>query len=298
MSSEPHDGPEHLLREAAPRVLGALVRRFGDFAAAEDAVQEALLAALVQWPESGAPSNPGGWLYQVASRRMSDHVASEEARRTREIAAVGPIDAAAGEIASNEEPGAQEHDDTLELLFTCCHPSLSPPSAIALTLRALGGLTTAEIASAFLVPESTMAQRISRAKQTILSSGASFEAPQGAERTPRLRAVLHVLYLMFNEGYSSSAGQALQRVELAAEAIRLARALRRLAPEDPETSGLLALLLLTDARRRARTGARGELIPLDEQDRTLWDRDEILEGTAIVRDALSKGAVGAYQIQG
>jgi RNA polymerase sigma factor (sigma-70 family) len=287
-------GPEaeRLVRELAPRVLGALVRRSGDFAGAEDALQEALLAAVVQWPVEGLPSNPGGWLFQVACRRQADQLQSEEARRRREDAR-----ADAREDAQVETSDAIEHDDTLELLFTCCHPALTAPSAIALTLRAVGGLTTAEIASAFFVPEATMAQRISRAKQSIQDSGTPFQAPTGGERARRLRDVQHVLYLTFSEGYTSSAGPELQRVELASEAIRLTRALHRLVPEDCETAGLLALMLLTDSRRRARTGSHGELVPLDEQDRSLWDRAAIEEGTALVSAALARGAVGPYQLQ-
>ncbi len=298
MSAGSLDGAaERLLRELAPRVLGALVRRSRDFAAAEDAVQEALLAAVVQWPAHGVPANPGGWLFQAACRRMSDHVRGEEARRRHEGGAGARVYLDARTDPASDEGEATDPDDTLELLFTCCHPALTPPSAIALTLRAVGGLTTAEIASAFLVPEATMAQRISRAKQTIQSSGTPFQAPAGAERAKRLQDVLHVLYLTFSEGYASSAGPRLQRVELATEAIRLTRALHRLVPEDCETAGLLALMLLTDARRRARTGPQGELIPLDEQDRTLWDGAAIDEGTALISATLARGSVGAYQIQ-
>lgn len=295
-------GPEaeRRLRELAPQVLGALVRRSGDFASAEDAMQEALLAAVVQWPAEGVPANPGGWLFQVACRRLADLFQSEEARRRREADAL-----ARTRVELEAEPAldaldvrdAAERDDTLELLFTCCHPALTPPSAIALTLRAVGGLTTAEIASAFLVPEATMAQRISRAKQSIQSSGTPFRTPAGEERAQRLGNVLHVLYLTFTEGYASSAGPQLQRIELAGEALRLTRALHRLVPEDSETAGLLALMLLTDARRRARTGAQGELIPLDEQDRSLWDRAAIAEGTALVTAAFARGSIGPYQIQ-
>jgi len=281
---------ERALRDAAPRVLGAVVRSFGDFAAAEDAVQEALLAAFLQWPAQGAPANPSGWLYRVACRRMSDQRSGDEARREREQAtAVERADAAVGE--------AVETDDTLDLLFTCCHPALSAPSAIALTLRAVGGLTTAEIAGAFLVPEATMAQRIQRAKQAIHASGVPLAEPAGAERARRLAAVQHVLYLTFNEGYASGAGADLVRVELSTEAIRVTRALQRLVPGDPETAGLLALMLLTDARRAARSGPNGELIALDEQDRGLWDRAQIAEGTALVRAAFARGRVGSYQLQ-
>jgi RNA polymerase sigma factor (sigma-70 family) len=288
---------EDLLRELAPRVLGAVIRRFRDFAAAEDAVQEALLAAAVQWPREGVPDNPRGWLIQVASRRMTDHVRSALARRRREalVAMQVPPDQYVASAADAQE--APEQDDTLLLLFMCCHPALTLPSAIALTLRAVGGLTTAEIANAFLVPEATMAQRISRAKQSIKASGVPFLLPSDQERTQRLSAVLHVLYLIFNEGYTSSVGPDLQRSDLSNEAIRLTRAVRNLLPEDGEVAGLLALMLLTDARRRARTGADGELIPLPEQDRTLWDREAISEGIALVTATLSRGSVGAYQLQ-
>ena len=285
---------ERLLRDLAPQVLGAVIRRFGDFGAAEDAVQEALLAAAVQWPADGVPANPGGWLFQVASRRMQDHLRSEHARSRREAAAVGPEP---WSVAPADAAGEPDEDDTLILLFMCCHPALTPPSAIALTLRAVGGLTTAEIASAFLVPEATMAQRISRAKQKIRTSGVPFQLPSPAERAQRLRAVLHVLYLMFNEGYASSAGPQLQRIEFAAEAIRLTRLLHRLRPDDAEVAGLLALMLLTDARRSARTGPRGELIPLDEQDRGLWDRSAIDEGVALITRTIASGDVGPYQVQ-
>jgi RNA polymerase sigma factor (sigma-70 family) len=288
---------EHLLREVAPRVLGALVRRSGDFAAAEDAVQEALLAALGEWPVRGVPENPGGWLFRVAGRSLADHQRSEAARRRREGSIASAAETLAPPPPDPDEMMPESGDDTLILLFTCCHPSLTTASAIALTLRAVGGLTTAEIASAFLVPEATMAQRISRAKHSIRRSGEPFSLPDAAERERRLAAVLHVLYLIFNEGYASSSGPALVRVELATEAIRLARALRRAEPDHPEVAGLLALMLLTDARRHARTGPLGELIPLAEQDRARWDRAAIAEGSALVSDALVKRAAGAYQIQ-
>jgi RNA polymerase sigma factor (sigma-70 family) len=286
-------GFEHLVRELTPQVLGAVVRRFHDFASAEDAVQEALLAAALQWPREGIPENPRAWLIQVASRRMTDRVRSGAARRQRENAALhcgvlSPAPALRPET---------ERDDTLILLFMCCHPALTPSSAIALTLRAVGGLTTAEIAHAFLVPEATMAQRISRAKQSIQASGVRFSLPSSRERVERLGAVLHVLYLIFNEGYTTSAGAELQRCELSREAIRLARALHGLLPDDPEVAGLLALMLLTDARRPARTGAEGELTSLAEQDRSLWDRREIDEGVALITAALAKGSVGPYQLQ-
>jgi len=286
--------PEHLLRQLAPQVLGTVVRRFHNFAAAEDAVQDALFAAAMQWPQQGVPENPRNWLIQVALRRMTDHFRSEEARRRRES------DIAAEASRQLSPAGAEpevDQDDTLILFFMCCHPSLTLSSAIALTLRALGGLTTAEIAHAFLVPETTMAQRISRAKAAIKASGVPFQMPTNEERAQRLRAVLHVLYLIFNEGYTSSAGPNLQRLDLSREAIRLARCVHLLLPHDVEVAGLLALMLLTDARREARVGSDGELIPLMNQDRALWDQKEISEGVALLTSALSEGAVGAYQLQ-
>jgi RNA polymerase sigma factor (sigma-70 family) len=281
--------PEDLLRTLAPQVLGAVVRRFGDFAAAEDAVQEALFAAAVQWPERGVPDNPQAWLIQVAARRMTDQLRADLARRRREaaIAVAEPI----------ADPGEPEQDDALVLLFMCSHPALTTSSAIALTLRAVGGLTTAEIASAFLVPEATMAQRISRAKEKIRSSGIAFRLPTPDEQRDRLAAVLHVLYLIFNEGYAASAGETLQRTDLANEAIRLTRGMHHALPENGEVAGLLALMLLTDARRAARTGPHGALIPLAEQDRALWDRPAIAEGVALISATLSKGSIGSYQLQ-
>ena len=284
---------EHLLRELAPQVLGAVIRRFHDFATAE-AVQEALMAAVVQWPREGVPDNPRGWLIHVASRRMTDHMRTEMARRRREselaLEAVNATEWTAIETATEE-------DDTLVLLFMCCHPALTLASAIALTLRAVGGLTTAEIAHAFLVPEATMAQRISRAKQSIKESGIPFKLPTSEERAQRLRALLHVLYLIFNEGYTSSAGPQLQRGDLSREAMRLTRTVHALQPDDAEVTGLLALMLLTDARRLARTGTEGELIPLAQQDRALWDRQQIAEGVALLSAALPRGSVGPYQLQ-
>jgi RNA polymerase sigma factor (sigma-70 family) len=286
---------EHLLRDLAPQVLGIIVRRFGDFSAAEDAVQEALIAAAAQWPRDGVPDNPRAWLIHVAARRMTDHVRSEISRRRRESEVA--LDASRETAPAPDESAPIDQDDTLVLLFMCCHPALSTASAIALTLRAVGGLTTAEIAKAFLVPEATMAQRISRAKQSIKASKVIFGMPTDRERAARLTAVLHVLYLIFNEGYTTSSGPELHRSDLANEAIRLTRAVHRLLPEDGEVAGLLALMLLTDARRGARTGQNGELIPLDEQDRTLWDRAAIAEGVALVTKALSNGSIGAYQLQ-
>jgi len=276
-----------LLRELAPQVLAVTIRRFGDFSAAEDAVQEALLAAALHWPAEGVPASPRAWLIQAAGHRMTDQIRSDQARRRRE------------EAAAREPPAAEVtgRDDTLKLLFMCCHPALTTPSAIALTLRAVGGLTTTEIASAFLVPEATMAQRISRAKQRIKASGVPFRMPAAADRAARLRAVLHVLYLVFNEGYTSSAGQHLHRTELSGEAIRLARMVHQMLPADGEVAGLLALMLLTDARRPARVGPGGELIPLAEQDRTCWDQRLIAEGTAVLTHGLAAGVVGEYQVQ-
>jgi RNA polymerase sigma factor (sigma-70 family) len=286
---------ERLLRELAPQVLGSVVRRFRDFSSAEDAVQEAMIAAFTQWPLEGVPENPRGWLIQVASRRMTDHVRSEIARRQRETAVAK--DDMETVPPSNEIESDMDTDDTLILLFMCCHPALTSSSAIALTLRAVGGLTTAEIANAFLVPEATMAQRISRAKQSIKASGVRFRLPSPQERAERLPAALHVLYLIFNEGYASSVGVHLQRLDLAREAIRLARGAKALLPENGEVAGLLALMLLTDARRAARTGPEEELIPLDRQDRTLWDRAEISEGIELLTASLSKGSAGLYQLQ-
>ncbi len=284
---------EDLLRLHAPQILGALVRRYGHFDAAEDAVQEALLAAAGQWPESGVPDNPRGWLIRVASRRLTDALRSDQARRLREekAAALTPRDAFTAPPPGPDR--APSEDDTLTLLFLCCHPDLPPPAQIALTLRAVGGLTTAEIARAHLVPEATMAQRISRAKQRV--KGTSFGRPDHWEE--RLPTVLHTLYLIFNEGYTATSGASLQRAELAGEAIRLARTVHRLLPGDCEVTGLLALMLLTDARRAARTGAGGELIPLDEQDRGLWDKAAIEEGVALVTWALSQRRPGPYQLR-
>ncbi|WTZ05066.1 sigma-70 family RNA polymerase sigma factor [Micromonospora sp. NBC_01392] len=288
---------EDLLRELAPQVLGVLARRFGDFATAEDAVQEALLAASRQWPVDGLPAHPRGWLTQVAYRRMIELVRAETARRDREDRAARRSGDDRRTAPAADEPLTGDRDDTLVLLFLCCHPSLTTPSAIALTLRAVGGLSTAEIARAFLVPEATMAQRISRAKQRIRDSGLPFRLPEPADRQARLAAVLHVLYLIFTEGHTASLGDDLRRVDLSDEAIRLAREMRRLLPGDSEVAGLLALMLLTDARAAARSGPSGELIPLAEQDRSRWDAAAIAEGTALVTDAMTRGPVGPYQLQ-
>jgi predicted RNA polymerase sigma factor len=280
------DRIEGLLRRAAPQALAALVRRYGHFDECEDAVQEALLAATVQWPADGVPDEPRAWLITVASRRLTDRLRADEARRRRE-------DRVAVEIPAS--PSGR--DDTLTLLLLCCHPALTPSSQIALTLRAVGGLTTAQIAAAFLVPEASMAQRISRAKQAIRAAGSRFEPPPEAERAERMRAVLHVLYLIFNEGHTASSGPDLQRGELTGEAIRLARELHALLPADGEVAGLLALMLLTDARRESRVRGDGSLVPLAEQYRARWDRDAIREGLALVTDALSSAPLGPYQVQ-
>lgn len=280
---------EDLLRELAPQVLGALVRRHGQFDACEDAVQEALLAAALQWASEGTPDSPRSWLIAVANRRLVDEWRRESARRRRE-----ETDAAL-ELPGRGHPSDQ--DDTLTVLFLCCHPALSVPSQLALTLRAIGGLSTAEIASAFLVPEATMAQRISRAKKTVKNAGARFDLPPEAERAERLRVVLHVLYLVFNEGYSTSSGPTAQRADLTTEAIRLTRMLARLIPDDGEVAGLLALMLLTDARRMARTDADGFLVPLAEQDRKRWSSLQIDEGIATVTRTLGKTEIGPYQLQ-
>jgi RNA polymerase sigma factor (sigma-70 family) len=288
---------ELLLREETPQVLSALVRHYGHFDLAEEAVQEALLAAAQQWPEEGVPDNPRGWLIRVGSRRLTDLLRSESARRRREENAAN---LAAPEEFVASAPDVDDlagRDDTLTLLFLCCHPAVSAASQIALTLRAVGGLTTAQIAAAFLVPEATMAQRISRAKRSIKQAGSTFEMPPEAERDARMGAVLHVLYLIFNEGYTASSGTSLHSAELTSEAIRLVRGVRRLLPDDGEVQGLLALMLLTDARRPARTDADGGLVPLADQDRSKWNKEAIVEGEALVTDALSRTQLGPYQVQ-
>ena len=285
---------EDLLRHVAPQVLGAVVRRYGNFDLAEDAVQEALLAAATQWPDDGVPTHPKGWLITVSARRLTDMLRSEQARRRRE-------DAVATWELPRQQPAAGDRsadsDDTLILLFMCCHPALSPSSQIALTLRAVGGLTTNEVARAFLVSEGTMTRRITRAKQQIKDSGIPFRLPALPERAERLAAVLHVLYLIFTEGYAATSGPSLHRVELATDAVRLTRIVNELLHEDAAVAGLLALMLLTDARRTARTTATGELVPLAEQDRSRWDADSIAEGVALITAALPRGQAGPYQIQ-
>jgi RNA polymerase sigma factor (sigma-70 family) len=297
MSPEPVEGRtdvESLLRQLAPQVLGAVVRRYGNFDTAEDAVQEAMLAAATQWPKDGIPGNPKGWLITVAAHRMTDLLRSEQARRRREDT-VARWELPRQQADTAENPA--DSDDTLILLFMCCHPALSPPSQIALTLRAVGGLTTAEVARAFLVAEATMTRRITRAKQQIKDSGIPFRLPAPAERAERLAAVLHVLYLIFTEGYAATTGASLHRAELSTEAIRLTRMVHRVLPNDGEVAGLLALMLLTDARRAARTTASGELVPLAEQDRSVWNAEYIAEGVALITNALPRGTTGPYQLQ-
>ncbi|OLF09225.1 RNA polymerase sigma factor [Actinophytocola xanthii] len=291
------DQVEDLLRRLAPRVLGLLVRRHGQFDACEDAVQEALLAAATQWRVEGVPTEPAGWLVTVAGRRLTDQWRSDAARRRREsvVAAARPYH----ELMSPDpaEELDRHRDDTLTLLFLCCHPEISAPSQLALTLRAVGGLTTEQIANAFLVPEITMAQRISRAKQRIRAVGARFAMPDEQERGERLAVVLHVLYLIFNEGYTATSGPDLQRVELTTEAVRLAREVRRLLPDQGEVAGLLALMLLTDARRAARVTSTGAMVPLAEQDRSRWDRARIAEGVELVSRSMATAPLGPYQLQ-
>ena len=286
------DRVEDLVRDLAPQVLGALVRRYGHFDAAEDAVQEALLAAALQWPADGVPERPKAWLIAVASRRLTDQLRSDQARRRREdrtfALATGP---------AGEDGHPAEHDDTLTLLFLCCHPELTPASQVALTLRAVGGLTTTEIARAFLDPEATMAQRISRAKQKIKAAGATFRLPPAEEHDERLRIVLHVLYLIFNEGYTATSGDHLHRVELSDEAIRLTRLVHRQLPEDGEVAGLLVLMVLLDARRPARATDAGTLVPLDEQDRSQWDHTAINEAVELLTHTMATAPLGPYQVQ-
>ena len=282
-------GTEGLVRELAPRALGAVVRRYGHFADAEDAVQEALLAAATTWPADGLPDDPLAWLIRVASRRMADTYRRDDARRRREELA------ASWSLIPPAPVPAQ--DDTLILMVMCCHPALTPTAAIPLTLRAVGGLSTREIAAAFLVPEATIAQRISRAKAKIKTSGEPFTPPRPGTGGERMRSVLHVLYLIFNEGYAASSGPDLARTDLSGEAIRLARAVHAAVPQDAEVTGLLALMLLTDARRPARTRPDGELVPLAEQDRSRWDRKLIAEGVALITEALRRGQMGEYQVQ-
>ena len=291
------DPIQDLLRRLVPKVLGALVRRYGGFDACEDAVQEALLAAATQWPEQGMPDDPQGWLLTVASRRLADQYRSDLARRRREAIAASLVPPDQAREPSPDADRPPEQDDTLTLLFLCCHPALAAQAQAALTLRAVGGLSTPQIARAFLTSEAAMARRISRAKQRIKASGVAFELPPEAERRARLRVVLHVLYLIFNEGYTTTSGPDLRREDLTAEAIRLTREVHRLRPEDGEVTGLLALMLLTEARRAARTGPDGTLVPLDEQDRGHWDKTSIQEGLSLVTSALPLEPPGPYLLQ-
>jgi RNA polymerase sigma factor (sigma-70 family) len=288
---------EDVWRRCAPGVLAALVRRYGDFDAAEDAVQEALLAAARQWPADGMPDNPRGWLIRVASRRLVDRRRTEQARidRERRIAQQAPPEEFLAPAA--DRPDGNGHDDSLTLLLLCCHPALTRPSQVALTLRAVAGLSTAQIARAFLVPEATMAQRISRAKARLEQAGARFTLPAAEQMADRVAAVAHVLYLVFTEGHTATTGTGLSDVSLAGEAIRLTRQLHQHLPTAAEVTGLLALMLLTDARRAARTSPDGSLVPLAEQDRSLWDRARIAEGVQLIEAALPTGPVGPYQLQ-
>lgn len=289
--------PEDLWRQLTPQVLGALVRRYGDFGTAEDAVQEALLAAAKQWPDEGVPDDPRAWLIRVASRKLIDQARSDQARHRREASVASMVPSDQRVSAAADEHDVADREDTLPLLLLCCHPALTPTSQVALTLRAVGGLTTEQIARAFMVPEATMAQRISRAKQRIKDAGARFCMPPEDERVDRMTAVLHVLYLIFNEGYTATTGAALQSLHLTQEAIRLTRTAHALGGDDGEVTGLLALMLLTDARRPARTGADGALVPLDQQDRTAWDSELIDEGVELISDVLARGPIGPYQLQ-
>jgi RNA polymerase sigma factor (sigma-70 family) len=286
-------GVGELLRDLAPQVLGGLVRRYGDFARAEDAVADAVVDAVAAWTRDGVPEHPAGWLRTVATRRYVDTVRSDATRRRRE-SVLHDATPRADLLAPPSDAEPARDDDLLELLFLCCHPALGPSAQVALTLRAVGGLTTAEIAAAFLVPETTMGQRIVRAKQRLRQAGARFAMPPDGQR---LGTVLHVLYLIFNEGYTASAGTALRRVDLTEQAIRLTRRLHALAPDEGEVAGLLALMLLTEARGPARTGPDGELVPLAEQDRSRWDRAAIAEGTALITASLAGSELGPYQVQ-
>ncbi|MEZ5285202.1 MAG: sigma-70 family RNA polymerase sigma factor [Vicinamibacterales bacterium] len=288
---------QRLLRELAPRVLAILVRRYRDFSGCEDAAQEALIAAARQWPSEGRPDHPLAWLVRVATRRLTDQIRADAARRHREHLVVSLVPAESQIALAADAGGRDERDETLDLYFMCCHPALTPASQVALTLRAVGGLTTAEIARAFYVPESTMAQRLSRAKQAIRAAGRAFEPLESAGRDARLPRVLQILYLIFSEGYASSSGSTVYRVDLSAEAIRVVRLLLTLVPDHAEVEGLLALMLLTDARRAARIGALGELVPLDAQDRSQWHGLAIAEGTALLCAAFGRGAPGPYQVQ-
>lgn len=300
MSAGPEGFPvlDARLRELLPRVLAAVTKRCGDFAAAEDAVQEALLDAAESWPRTGVPENPAGWLFAVALRRVADAGDADRARRQRERS----VALERGHVALPVDLGASEQvdefgDETLALLFACSHPALPNGSAIPLMLRALCGLSTDAIARALLMSEATLAQRISRAKGTIASSGVPLALPAASDRERRLQSVLNTIYLMGNEGHFGSADDDASRVAFGAEAVRLARLLNKLLPGHAEVEGLLALLLLTESRRAARQGPGGELVPLEEQDRGRWDRELIAEGTALATSAIARGRVGSYQVQ-
>ena len=283
---------EAIFREEHGQVLAALIARLGDFTLAEDALQDALIEALERWETDGVPRNPGAWLTAVARRRAVDRL-----RRDSAFARKQAILQSLAETEQEDDDMDEIPDERLKLMFTCCHPSLPLEGQIALTLHTLGGLSTAEIARAFLVPVPTMAQRLTRARGKIRDAGIPYRVPPAHLLPQRLDALLATIYLIFSEGYTASGGATLDRPDLSNEAIRLARVVHARMPDDPEVAGLLALMLLTDARRAARTGPAGELIPLDEQDRSRWDRDRIAEGVALVTDALAKGAVGPYQLQ-
>jgi RNA polymerase sigma-70 factor, ECF subfamily len=282
---------EHVFRTEYGRVVSVLVRTFGDIDVAEEAVQDAFAVAVDRWPSSGAPPSPSGWIITTARNKAIDRLRRESSRDDRQAQAM--LLHARGEPI---EEGAVK-DDRLRLIFTCCHPSLAVPSQVALTLRLLGGLTTAEIAKAFLVPEPTMAQRLVRAKAKIRDAGIPYRVPYEADLPERLRPVLTVVYLIFNEGHAPSSGDRLVREDLCAEAIRLGRLLAELMPDEPEVMGLLALMLLTESRRETRTTPDGNLVLLADQDRRRWDRELIAEGQAIVRACLRRNRPGPYQLQ-
>lgn len=288
---------EDVWRQESPHVLAALLRRHGDLGDCEDATQEAMEAAARQWPREGMPDNPRAWLVRVASRRLIDHSRADASRSAREAtaAAAEPRDVLVAHAADATEPVPS--DDSLQLLLLCCHPALTRPSQVALTLRSVGGLTPSQIAAAFLVPERTMIQRLTRARSTLRNVGARFELPEPSELPERVAAVLDVLYLIFNEGYTRSSGDRLVDGSLTGEAIRLTRQLATQLPEHDEVTGALALMLLTQARANARTDHNGDLIPLAEQDRRRWDRALITEGVRLLEGVLRRGHVGQFQLQ-